>query len=505
MRPTHVSQAGRRTPPGRGARPLQTPPNVRRWAARQARAAPHAASDPVPPSDPADPRPLKVPPHSVEAEQSVLGSLMLKPDAWIDVIDILSAGDFYRFEHKTVFEAMERLWRGDSPIDALTVAEALSSKGQLDRIGGAAFLAELVETTPGTANAPAYARIVRERATLRQLIRAGQQIAESGFQPDGRGAGELLEEAERAVFAIAEGRSADGGPQPITPMLNAAADELRRLHESKGQLPGLPSGFEDLDRMTAGFKDSDLIVIAGRPSMGKTAFAMNIVEYAVVQCGRPSVVFSLEMAGEQLVLRLLSSLAHIDQSRMRIGELNDRDWESFSREVGRLRDRPLYIDDTPALTPGELRARARRVSREAGGLGLIAVDYLQLMRVAGSPENRTNEISEISRSLKALAKEMRCPVLALSQLNRDVERRQNKRPMMADLRDSGAIEQDADLILFIYRDEVYNEGSPDKGIAEINIGKQRNGVTGTVRLSFLGELTKFESKAPDRYDDLQQT
>ncbi len=460
-------------------------------------------SEPAPTNEPADPRPLKVPPHSIEAEQSVLGSLMLKPDAWFDVIDILGVNDFYRSEHKIVFEAMDALWRDNKPIDAITVSDALSSKGQLDRIGGAAFLAELVETTPGTANAPAYARIVRDRSTLRQLIRAGQRITEAGFEPGGRGSDDLVEEAEREVFAIAEGRVADSGPQPITPMLNTAGDELRRLYENKGQLPGLPSGFEDLDKMTTGFKDSDLIVIAGRPSMGKTAFAMNIVEYAVVQCNKPSVMFSLEMAAEQLVLRLLSSLAHIDQSRMRIGELNDRDWDNFSREVARLKDKPLYIDDTPALTPGELRARVRRVSREAGGIGLIAVDYLQLMRIAGSPENRTTEISEISRSLKALAKEMRCPVLALSQLNRDVEKRQNKRPMMADLRDSGAIEQDADLILFIYRDEVYNEDSPDKGIAEINIGKQRNGVTGTVRLSFLGELTKFESKAPDRYDDLE--
>ncbi len=460
-------------------------------------------SEPAHSTESGGPRPLKVPPHSIEAEQSVLGSLMLKPDAWLDVIDILGVNDFYRSEHRIVFEAMHGLWQDNNPMDAVTVADALSTKGQLDRIGGAAFLAELVDAAPGAANAPAYARIVRDRSTLRQLIRAGQHIAESGFQPDGRNSGDLVEEAERQVFAIAEGRIADSGPLPITPMLNTAYEELRKLSENQGQLPGLPSGFEDLDRMTAGFKDSDLIVIAGRPSMGKTAFAMNIVEYAVVQCNKPSVVFSLEMAAEQLVMRLLSSLARIDQSRMRIGELNDRDWHNFGIEVGRLKDRPLYIDDTPALTPGELRARVRRVSREAGGIGLIAVDYLQLMRIAGSPENRTNEISEISRSLKALAKEMRCPVLALSQLNRDVEKRQNKRPMMADLRDSGAIEQDADLILFIYRDEVYNEESPDKGVAEINIGKQRNGVTGTVRLSFLGGLTKFESKAPERYEGLE--
>ena len=433
----------------------------------------------------------------------MLGSLMLKPDAWIDVIDVLNVNDFYRSEHKIVFDAMDRLWRDNQPIDAITVAEVLTSNGQLDRIGGAAYLADLAENTPGASNAAAYARIVRERSTLRQLIRAGQRIVEAGFDPDGRSGDDLVELAESEVFGIAERRIGDEGPQPVTPMLHRAAEELRKLYENQGQLPGLPSGFEDLDKKTAGFKDSDLIVIAGRPSMGKTSFAMNIVEYAVVQCDKPSVVFSLEMAAEQLVLRLLSSLARIDQSRMRIGELEDYDWTKFSAEVARLKDRPLYIDDTPALTPGELRARVRRVSREAGGIGLIVVDYLQLMRIAGSPENRTNEISEISRSLKALAKEMRCPVLALSQLNRDVEKRQNKRPMMADLRDSGAIEQDADLILFIYRDEVYNEDSPDKGVAEINIGKQRNGVTGTIRLSFLGELTKFESLAPGRYDDLE--
>ena len=432
----------------------------------------------------------------------MLGSLMLRPDVWIDVIDILGANDFYRSEHKIVFEAMDGLWRENKPIDVITVADVLSTKGLLDRIGGRAYLGELVETTPGTANAPAYARIVRDRSTLRQLIRAGQHIAESGFESDGRNSDDLVEEAERQVFAIAEGRIADSGPQPITPMLTTAADELRKLYENQGQLPGLASGFEDLDKLTTGFKDSDLIVIAGRPSMGKTAFALNIVEYAVVQCNKPSLVFSLEMAAEQLVLRLLSSLARINQSHMRIGNLNDRDWHNFSVEVGRLKDKPFYIDDTPALTPGELRARTRRVAREAGSIGLIAVDYLQLMRIAGSPENRTNEIAEISRSLKALAKEMRCPVLALSQLNRGVEKRQDKKPMMSDLRDSGAIEQDADLILFIHRDDVFDQETPKTGEAEIIIAKQRNGQTGKVKLTFLGELTKFENKANSHHEGL---
>ncbi len=433
-----------------------------------------------------------------------MGGLMLNNDAWMDVADIIKAGDFYRLEHRILFEAMGALWRDNQPIDATTLVDALSANSQLDRIGGTAYLADLLDSTPGARNAAAYARIVRERSTLRQLISAGQKIAEAAFATEGRSSDELVDLAEQEVYAIAERRIAHEGPRPVTPMLDAAGDQLRKLHEHDGQLPGLPSGFADLDKKTTGFKDSDLIVIAGRPSMGKTALALNVVEHAIMGCDTPTLVFSLEMAAEQLVMRLLSSLARIDQSKMHTGSLETIDWSRFASAVAGLKDKPLYIDDTPALTPGELRTRTRRMAREAGGVGLIVVDYLQLMRVAGRPENRTNEISEISRSMKALAKEMRCPVIALSQLNREVEKRADKRPMMADLRDSGAIEQDADLILFIYRDEVYNEESSDKGVAEINIGKQRNGVTGRVRLSFLGHLTKFEELAPDRFEQYEE-
>lgn len=431
---------------------------------------------------------------------------MLNNEAWLKVIDILGAEDFYRLEHRLLFETMDLLWRDNKPIDAVTLSGALADSGHLDRIGGGAFLADLAENTPGASNVSAYARIVRERSTRRQLIRAGQRIADSGFEPNGHSSDQLLDQAESEVFGIAERRLENEGPQPVTPMLDEAAKEVERLWKNKGQLPGLSSGFKPLDDNTAGFKNSDLIVIAGRPAMGKTALALNIVEHAVMEYDRPSLIFSMEMPAEQLVLRLLSSLARIDQSKMQIGELADHDWDSFASAVALLRNKPLYIDDTPALTPANLRARVRRAAREVdGSLGLIAVDYLQLMRPDNTRlDNRTQEISEISRALKAVAKEMKCPLLALSQLNREVDKRPNKRPMMSDLRDSGAIEQDADLILFIYRDEVYNEESLDKGIAEVIIGKQRNGVSGkTIRLSFLGSLTKFEELAPERFNDYE--
>lgn len=463
-------------------------------------------SDPAQSKPPDNTRVLKVPPHSIEAEQSVLGGLMLNNEAWLKVIDILGAEDFYRLEHRLLFETMDLLWRDNKPIDAVTLSGALADSGHLDRIGGGAFLADLAENTPGASNVSAYARIVRERSTRRQLIRAGQRIADSGFEPNGHSSDQLLDQAESEVFGIAERRLENEGPQPVTPMLDEAAKEVERLWKNKGQLPGLSSGFKPLDDNTAGFKNSDLIVIAGRPAMGKTALALNIVEHAVMEYDRPSLIFSMEMPAEQLVLRLLSSLARIDQSKMQIGELADHDWDSFASAVALLRNKPLYIDDTPALTPANLRARVRRAAREVdGSLGLIAVDYLQLMRPDNTRlDNRTQEISEISRALKAVAKEMKCPLLALSQLNREVDKRPNKRPMMSDLRDSGAIEQDADLILFIYRDEVYNEESLDKGIAEVIIGKQRNGVSGkTIRLSFLGSLTKFEELAPERFNDYE--
>lgn len=443
---------------------------------------------------------LKVPPHSVDAEQSVLGGLLLDNDAWFDVAEIVAPADFYRVPHQLVFSAMSELSAEDSPIDALTVAERLTSLGQLDKVGGFAMLGELAETTPGAGNVRAYARIVREYSTLRQLIGAANRIAESAFAPEGRSSQDLVDLAEQEVFRIAEGRLREGGPQPLVPLLTGAVERIERLHANRSPVTGLATGFDDLDRKTAGLQPSDLVIVAGRPSMGKTAFAMNMVEHAVMEGPGAVLVFSLEMPAEQLVMRLLSSLGRIDQTRLRTGEMREEDWPRFSGAVSQLRDKRLYIDDTPAISPQELRTRARRVSREAHGLSLIVVDYLQLMRGSGNSENRTNEISEISRSLKAIAKELRCPLVALSQLNRSLEQRTDKRPLMADLRESGAIEQDADLILFVYRDEVYHPDTADKGTAEIIIGKQRNGPIGTVRLAFIGNLTKFENLAPERYN-----
>jgi len=442
---------------------------------------------------------LKVPPHSVEAEQSVLGGLMLDNDAWFDVAELVSATDFYRTPHQLIFDAMTALAAEDQPIDAITVSERLASKGQLEKVGGLAYLGDLAENTPGASNVRAYGRIVREYSTLRQLIGAANRIAEASFAPEGRSSQDILDMAENEVFRIAEGRLKEGGPQKLVPLLSAAVERVERLHATRSPITGVATGFDDLDRKTAGLQPSDLIIVAGRPSMGKTAFAMNLVEHAVMEGEGAVLVFSLEMPAEQLVMRILSSLGRIDQTRLRTGEMHEDDWPRFTSAVAQLKDKALYIDDTPAISPNELRTRARRVSRESGGLGLIVVDYLQLMRGSVSAENRTNEISEISRSLKAIAKEMRCPVVALSQLNRSLEQRTDKRPVMADLRESGAIEQDADVILFVYRDEVYHPDTADKGVAEIIIGKQRNGPIGSVRLAFIGNLTKFENLAPERY------
>ena len=456
-------------------------------------------SDTAPSIQP-EPRTLKVPPHSIEAEQSVLGALMLNNDAWFEVLDVVASSDFYRPQHRIVFEAMAALSRENQPLDAVTVSEALQSRGLLEKAGGIAYLAELVDGTPGASNVAAYARIVRDRSTLRKLIAAANQIAEKSFTREGQSDEELLDFAEQEIFRISEDRAKSDGPQEINPLLDSTVRRVSELSKSKGAITGLATGFTDLDRLTAGLQKADLVIVAGRPSMGKTSLAMNMVEHAILNSEAPSLVFSLEMPADQLVMRMLSSLARIDQSRMRIGDLEENDWDRFNAAVAQLRDTPLHIDDTAALTPNEIRARARRVARQHRGLGLIVVDYMQLMRGSGQPENRTTEISEISRSLKALAKEMRCPVIAAAQLNRALETRTNKRPIMADLRESGAIEQDADVILFIYRDEVYNEETEDIGIAEIIIGKQRNGPIGTVKLSYLNQLTRFEDLAPDRYD-----
>ncbi|HCD28877.1 MAG TPA: replicative DNA helicase [Gammaproteobacteria bacterium] len=446
---------------------------------------------------------LKVPPHSIEAEQSVLGGLMLDDQKWFDLAEVLRATDFYRTQHQIIFEAMTDLANEDEPLDAVTVSERLQSRGLLEKTGGVAYLAELAEATPGTTNIMAYGKIVRERAVMRQLIGAANRIADAAFAPDGRDSDSLVELAEQSVFQIAEGRVKEGGPEKVAPLLAKAVERVEYLFSSKGAITGLATGFKDLDDKTAGLQPADLVILAARPSMGKTGFAVNILEHAAMS-GGAVLMFSMEMPSEQIIMRMLSSLGRIDQTRLRTGELKDEDWTRFTGAVSQLRDKRLFIDDTPALTPGEVRSRARRVARECGGMDLIVIDYLQLMRTVDGSENRATEISEISRSLKALAKEMRCPVIALSQLNRALESRTDKRPMNSDLRESGAIEQDADLILFIYRDEVYNETSEDLGVAEIIIGKQRNGPIGKVRMKFTGNLTKFEDLAPDIYNDFPQ-
>ncbi len=444
---------------------------------------------------------VKIPPHSVEAEQAVLGGLMLDNRRFDEVSEVVTAADFYRPDHRLIYAAVERLASESEPLDVVTLAEYLERAGDIEEAGGLSYLAELAEKTPSAANIRAYAQIVAERSILRQLIEVSGGIVDSAFNPQGRTSSELLDEAERNVFRIAESRTKEGsGPKPINPILTQALTRIEELFESGDKVTGLTTGFTDLDEWTSGMQPSDLIIVAGRPSMGKTTFAMNIVENALLSTGEPILVFSMEMPADSIVMRMLSSLGRIDQTRMRSGKLEEDDWPRLTSAVSLLKDKPLYIDDTPGLSPTEMRSRARRIARENGGkLSLIMVDYLQLMRVPGNTEGRTAEISEISRSLKGLAKELSCPVVALSQLNRSLEQRPNKRPVNSDLRESGAIEQDADVIMFVYRDEVYNEDTQDKGIAEIIIGKQRNGPIGTVRLAFIGKFTKFEDLAHGDY------
>lgn len=436
---------------------------------------------------------VKVPPHSLDAEQSVLGGVMLDNRAWDNVVDKLREDDFYRNEHRLIYRAMGRLVEHSKPLDVLTVSEALKEIHELDQAGGEVYLFELANNTPSAANISAYADIVRERSVLRQLIAAANDIADSAFNPQGRQITELLDTAERSVFSISEQGTRGSGPINVKDFLTKTMDRIDTLFHSNNSITGVPTGYHDFDDMTSGLQSSDLVIIAGRPSMGKTTFAMNIAEHVVIKSRSPVLIFSMEMPGEAIVMRLLSSLCRIDQLRIRTGKLQDEDWPRISSTVSMLSDAPLYIDDTPALSPAEMRARARRLAKEHGQLGLIVVDYLQLMQVPGSGENRTAEISEISRSLKSLAKELKVPVIALSQLNRGLEQRTDKRPVMSDLRESGAIEQDADLIVFIYRDEVYNDNSPDKGTAEIIIAKQRNGPIGKLRLTFMGQYTCFEN------------
>jgi replicative DNA helicase len=445
--------------------------------------------------------PLRTLPHSIEAEQSVLGGLMLDATAWDAVADVLTAQDFYRADHRIIFGAAAAVSEQGSPIDVVTLSEHLERHGQLEAAGGLAYLGTLARDTPSAANIRAYAEIVRERSLLRRLIEVGTGIASAGFNVDGRNARELVDEAERRVFEIAEaGAHGRDGLIAVRSILPGVIDRIDHLYRSPEKMTGVASGFSQLDQMTGGLQPGDLIVIAGRPSMGKTTLAVNIAENAAVGSGIASAIFSMEMSAEQLSLRMISSLGRINQSNLRTGRLSEEDWPRIDTAMTQLSRAPLFVDETPALTPTEIRARARRLKREHN-LGLVVVDYLQLMQVPGTKENRATEISEISRSLKALAKELRVPVIALSQLNRSVEQRVEKRPVMSDLRESGAIEQDADVILMIYRDEVYEAATPRKGIADIIIAKQRNGPTGEVQLTFLGAYTKFENYAPEAYGE----
>jgi replicative DNA helicase len=436
---------------------------------------------------------LKLPPHSVDAEQSVLGALMLDNSAWHDVAEVLITEDFYRKEHRLIYQAMMQEAKDSNPIDLVTLSETLDNANTLEQAGGLDYLGGLVESSPSTANILAYANIIRERAILRKLISAANKISDNAFNPDGRGSLELLDIAEKQVFNIANERPRDGGPQPVNPLLEGALERIDTLFNAKGSITGLSTGFKDLDAITSGLQQSDLVIVAGRPSMGKTSFAMNMVENAILGDDKPILVFSLEMPAESLIIRMLSSIGKIDQTRMRNGQLEEDDWPRLTSAVSKLKDKPLFIDDTPGISPMEMRSRARRIWREHGQLGMIMVDYLQLMALKGSTENRTGEISEISRALKIMAREFDCPVVALSQLNRSLEQRPNKRPVMSDLRESGAIEQDADVIMFVYREEVYNEDTEHKGVAEIIIGKQRNGPIGTKLLSFISKFTRFEN------------
>ena len=437
-------------------------------------------------------RAIRVPPHSVEAEQAVLGGVLIDNDAWDRIAGILTSANFYRNDHRAVFDAVSGLCDEGRPCDAVTVAERLDRSGQLESSGGLAYLAELAENTPSAANIVAYAEIVRERAVLRELIRISTEIAESAFRPQGRGALELLDDAERRIFEIADKGSAGRRESvAIKNVLSVVMERIDELSRQENPITGVPTGFSDLDQMTAGLQRGDLVIVAGRPSMGKTAFAMNIVEEAAIRGKLSVIVFSMEMPAEQLTMRMLSSLGRIDQQKVRTGQLGHDDWPRLTSQVALLNDTNIFIVDDSALTPTELHARCRRLKREHG-IDLVVIDYLQLMYVPGTRENRATEISEISRSLKALAKELMVPVVACSQLNRRLEDRQNKRPVMSDLRESGAIEQDADLILFIYRDEVYDEESKDKGKAEIIVGKQRNGPIGKADLAFLGRYARFE-------------
>jgi replicative DNA helicase len=441
---------------------------------------------------------LKLPPHSVEAEQALIGGLLLDNTAWDRIGDAVSDADFYRDDHRRIFRHVSRLVEMGRPADVVTVFESIEKSNEVDQTGGLAYLSEIANNTPSAANIRRYAEIVRERAVLRRLVSVGDEIAASAVNPAGRDVKQLLDEAESKVFEIAEaGSRLSQGFVAIQPLLGEVVDRIQELYDrdNPSDITGVPTGFIDLDKMTSGLQGGDMIVIAGRPSMGKTAFALNIAEHVGVDLGLPVAIFSLEMSGPQIAMRFLSSVGRLDQSKVRTGRLSDEEWDKMTVALGKLHEAPIHIDETGAINAVDLRARARRLHRQCGKLGLIVIDYLQLMTSSRQNENRATEISEISRSIKALAKELNVPILALSQLSRKVEERNDKRPLMSDLRESGAIEQDADIILMMYREEYYKPDTQEKGVAEVIIGKHRNGPTGTVKLTFLGEYTKFQNFA----------
>ncbi|QFQ32350.1 replicative DNA helicase [Buchnera aphidicola] len=446
---------------------------------------------------------LKIPPHSIEAEQSVLGGLMLDNEQWDTVSEHVVADDFFSKPHRLIFQEMQQLLNSGHPIDLITLSESLEQKGKLESVGRFSYLAELSKNTPSTANITAYADIVRERAIVREMILVANKIANAGYDTQGRKSEELLDYAESSVFKIAEKRFKKGsGPKNIEKVLDETISNIEKLFLSPNDgVTGINTGYQDLNKKTSGLQRSELIIIAARPSMGKTTFAMNLCENAAMLYDKPVLIFSLEMPGEQIMTRMLASLSRVNQARIRTGKLNDEDWSRMSGTINvLLKKKNIYIDDSSALTPSEVRSRARRIYRENNGLTLIMVDYLQLMRVPSLSDNRTLEIAEISRTLKALAKELQVPVIALSQLNRSLEQRADKRPVNSDLRESGSLEQDADLIMFIYRDEIYHENSDFKGIAEIIIGKQRNGPIGTISLTFNGHWSRFDNYYSPKYD-----
>lgn len=446
---------------------------------------------------------LNTPPHSLEAEQAVLGSIIQSIDAWDKIAETLIQEDFYNRSHRIIFTAITRLISKNSAADPITLKDELEINNELDDVGGFSYIVNLARNTPSSSNITAYANIVRERAVVRELIGAANDIADASFNPEGRDSKELLDLAETKVFEIAEKRTAaNEGPVSVSTALAKAVGRIEELAGQDKDVTGVSTGFTDLDAKTSGLQPSDLIIVAARPSMGKTTFAMNLVENALLLETKPVLVFSLEMPSEQIMMRMLASLSRVNQTSIRTAKLEDSDWARIQSSMKMLKEKDnLYIDDSSGLTPMEVRTRARKLARDKGGISMIMVDYLQLMRVPTLSENRTLEISEISRSLKALAKELECPVVALSQLNRGLEQRADKRPINSDLRESGAIEQDADLIMFIYREEVYDENTDMKGIAEIIIGKQRNGPIGTTRLTFQGQFSRFDNYAGPSYEE----